>query len=169
MTQMKAIWSGNWEKRLRVRLKEQGFSSAVAFAKAHKKLTYKQLTQLLGDNLAPIQLIWLIRDEALEAGGERQGEVTWFAKDSLVRRIREKCGAGWGLGEKGDFKAAHATGSWISELSPMGSQVETAAHLIRDRLKERAPVGWLPEDIEDPIIQEVFSDVSFTDQVISKY
>jgi hypothetical protein len=154
---MSNVWTYNREERLQGSLLKQGFDDAIEFAKCHPDLTYDELVRILDNDLAPIQLLWILREEAIQ-----KGETNWFAKDSLVRNIREICEEGWLLGEDGEFDAIHARSSWMSEIVSLGQDIEKKAELVRDKLKLIAPQGWLPADINDPIIQKVFEGVSFT-------
>jgi hypothetical protein len=144
------------EEHLNERLFQQGFDDVIEFAKCHPDLNYEELARILDKDLVPIQLLWSLREEAI-----RKGEINWFAKDSLVRNVREICQEGWLLGEDAEFDAIHARSSWISEMVVLGEGIRKKAELVRDRLKMIAPQGWLPIDVNDSVIQEVFSGLSF--------
>jgi hypothetical protein len=158
---MAEVWRDNFGKKVRENSPQEGSNNAIEFAKSYPSLTYDELAKCFDPNLAPIQFIWTLREQAVQ-----NGEIKWFAKDSLVRNIRELCQEGWLLGEDGEFNAIHARSSWISELSPLGPNVEKQAELVRDRLKVIAPKGWMPVDINDPIVKQVFEGISFVQQAV---
>lgn len=157
-------WAEDWQVRLKIVLSEIGFSDgAISFAKANPQKTYDELVESLHKSITPIQLIWVLTDEAIS-----KNQITWFVKDSLVREIREKCNQGWNVGSKSDFKIASVVGSWIASVEPLGKNVVKLADQAWDQLKAKAQTGWLPTDINDPIIEQVFDGLSFNTAILSR-
>src|SRR5262249_1788705 len=100
---MSDAWAGDWRARVFARLSQLGIDSLTAFADARPHLSLARLAQELNCSAAGIQLETVLREEACRA--DRFDD---FVRSSLVRCIHTQMPAGWGLGEKADFRRASA-------------------------------------------------------------
>jgi hypothetical protein len=107
-----------------------------------------EVADMLGGRYAPFQLESVMRGEAL-----RDGWLTWFARDMLVRSIHAICPAGWSSAETAEFTKIRALVDWCSAVEPiMGKE---AASQAGDRLQAEAPPGWEPSGANDPLIARI--------------
>src|SRR5262249_40177768 len=96
----------------------------------------------------------LLRDEAIEAG-----DILPFAKDSLVRNLRERLPGGWGVGSGASSRASKAYGFWCAML---GEEWREAGWAVWKNLRAlQPPTGWLPTNPSDPVLEAAFSSVPF--------
>src|SRR5690606_24092293 len=86
------------------------------------------------------------------------------AKMSLVRDVCLILPDGFPKEREGVFELADAYSHWITfvapELSPDHDERLTEAW---SRVKKLAPVGWLPESIDDPVIVAAFEGIELDD------
>lgn len=147
-------WKGDSRKRISDGAKKNGFPSVLAFAQVHPTLGFEQLAELLGENIAPIQVLWLLREEYVSASNMRG-----FAISCFVRYFTEIVPKGWRVEANFDFKFAHALACWSSSL---GSELEQDCDVVIERFNRKSlPTGWLPSGEDDPIVSEIFSNVQF--------
>jgi hypothetical protein len=130
--------------------------SVREFAPKHAALDYVQLAQIIDSNLIPVYLTWLLADEA-----DQDNSIDWFVKDALIRTMRERCPNGWHYGDHADFSTASAIAGWMTVVDYVSPELEIYADRVVEHLKKLAPDEWLPSDINDPIIQQAFEDVTF--------
>ncbi|MEM8639528.1 MAG: hypothetical protein AAGG51_12045 [Cyanobacteria bacterium P01_G01_bin.54] len=155
-----SVWSGDWEKRLFDSLERQGFGNdAIFFAKSNPDLTYKELVELLDASLAPIQIVYLLTEQAQESN-----EIDWFSKDCFIRQVQRQCASGWKVGSKADYNAASAIADWICCMKRFSQETGKIASCVGIKLIKSTvlPEGWLPNNTDDIVIQEIFKDVSFS-------
>lgn len=108
----------------------------------------RKVADMLGGGYAPFQVESVLRGEAV-----RDGWLTWFARDMLVRSIHAICRAGWSSPETTDFIRIRALVDWWSTVEPiMGRE---AASKIGDRLRAEAPADWEPAGADDPLITSI--------------
>jgi hypothetical protein len=90
---------------------------------------------------------------------ERQ-DLEGYARNSLVRYIREEVPKGWRVEDDSDFRQAGALSSWESTIP---SEYADSAQRIGDILYRSSKIskGWLPETPDDEIIVEVFKNAGF--------
>lgn len=147
-------WQGDWQARLYRRVQEQGFPSVAAFAASLPRATLLELSDVLGQDIAAVQI-----ERALHAEAEDSGRLEDFAKDMLVRELRQWLRAGWRIGSNFESEAA---GAWADWKSCLDERFSAAAGRIWHWLKAAdIPRGWLPEGPDDPIIERAFTDVQF--------
>jgi hypothetical protein len=148
-------WRGDWISRIYQRVRARGFTSLSAFADSMPRATLFELATMLGDDVAAIQLEGVLRAEA-----EKSGTIEKFARDLLIRRIRQRLPMGWDAGEHLATERAGAFASWCAGVE--GLMDESTSDAIWDRLEEiDIPTGWLPAGPDDPIIERAFAGVRF--------
>lgn len=153
---MTSAWQGNWAKRIYQYTQERGFESVTDFAAQYPLFSTIHLADLLGEDVAAVQLESLWYMEA-----ERRGALHWFVRDLLVRQLHECMPNGWGVGTEDEFAYVRSIsyGRWISSLDEAH---RSAANKAWDQLKQQdIPVGWLPKGPDDPILEGAFADVRF--------
>ena len=166
-------WEGDWKARLAERLAEHGFATISAFADSRPGTAPKALADELGrkidagesasapplaGDLAPVQLIWALLDEA--KAGHR---IEQRARDLFVRGLRDALPKGWppARGETTPETRKPLgvalilwSGDIRSHLPEYAATVNAAADAL---LTERSiPVGWLPTSVDDPLLIELF-------------
>lgn len=147
-------WQGDWLARLYRRVQERGFPSVTAFAASMPHATLLDLSDVLGQDVAAVQI-----ERALHAEAEDSGNLEYFAKDVLVREIRQWLGAGWRIGSNFESEAA---GAWADWKSCLDERFAAAAVRLWHWLKAAdIPAGWLPEGPSDPIIERAFAETRF--------
>jgi hypothetical protein len=166
MKEQKHIWSKSWPDRLMTSLENHGFNnSIIAFAKAYPGITLEQLISKLDEagSLVPIQLTWALMDEAATTD-----QLDWFARDFLIRQLQDTCKNGWNLGELEEYDTISATASWAATIKEFNTNFETITKVIWERLKSIALPGWLPTNIDDPIIEQAFDGLSFNASAVQR-
>ena len=79
-------WQGNVKARLYERVREHGYDSLTAFAKARPAVPLYLLAEELGkDDIAAVQVL-----SGLLAEAEQRKQVTRFVRDVLVRKLSER-------------------------------------------------------------------------------
>lgn len=147
-------WSGDWKTRVKRRVVERGYKSVIEMCRANEALPYTKLAQLVGSDVAPVQVVILFREESL-----LMGEYDLFVKSSLVRSLHEKLLDGWSDKKEVDFQEAWALASWETMI---GEQNQDEANRVKKALLEmQIPKGWLPKNISDPILVQAFQGRSF--------
>jgi hypothetical protein len=149
-------WHGDWHQRILDGLAKHGHPSMTSYTRAHPTWTYRQLAEALGPDIAPLQVQWIERDEAIT-----ENRFVDFASSSLARTLRECLPNGWHWGESEDenFHVAHSTGSWSGAL---GEGYSPQVHLVANKLTDSAiPKGWLPNGPDDPFIVAALHGVEF--------
>ncbi len=159
-------WEGDWTARLAARLKARGFSTVAAFADSRPAATQKELADELGcdvdagngvmvKDLAPIQIVWALLDEAKEA---RTLEAR--ARDLFVRELDLPDGWPPPRGETAPEKRkplVRALGSWAGDIGRITEYQKVAQNFADALLIDRSiPVGWLPSTVDDPLLVELF-------------
>lgn len=162
-------WEGDWKARLAERLAEHGFATISAFADSRPGTAPKALTDelrrmidagggVLAGDLAPVQLLWALLDEA--KAGHR---IEQRARDLFVRGLRDALPKGWppARGETSPETRKPLglalilwSGDIRSHLPEYATTVTAAADAF---LTDRSiPVGWLPTSVDDPLLVELF-------------
>ncbi len=73
-----------------IELDKQGFSNIIDFCKQYPLETISELSQLLGKDIAPIQILSLLREEC---GASKN--MSYFAIDILIRSLYQFFPKGW--------------------------------------------------------------------------
>ncbi len=147
-------WQGDWVARLYERVKQLGFDSVSSFAASMPGATLFDLADTLGGDVAAIQI-----ERVMHAEAEDAATIEAFAKDMLVRQLRERLPKGWGIGS--NF-VSEAAGAWAAWKGMLDEKFGPAAVQMWHWLKAaEIPAGWLPEGPNDPIIERAFAEVRF--------
>lgn len=157
-------WEGDWTARLAARLNARGFSTVAAFADSRPAASQKELADelackvdagngaMVGD-LAPVQIVWALLDEAKE-----RGSVQERARDLFVRDLNLP--DGWPPPEPPEAgkRLIRALTSWAGDIATHLTAYDQAANNFADALlaDESIPVGWLPTSVDDPILIDLF-------------
>jgi hypothetical protein len=146
-------WRDGWTRRLRYAIEELGFASVREFAIREAGVPLGTIvTTTLRSEFAPIQLAIVMGVDAI-----REGWADWFAKDLLVRTIREYCPDGWSGHDTRDFDRAHAIGVWVAIVKDLGIWDPGVARSAGERLLRVAPPGWEPGGPDDGIIEDALA------------
>jgi hypothetical protein len=147
-------WQGNWNERLYQRIRRFGSETVLEFLAQFPRSTYMELSDKLGEDVAPVQLQHLQFTEALESGQVREA-----AMDGLVRVLRDGLLKGWNSREPRNSAANCAYGAWAGMLETRTRIKNPDVLLAIWRSIEGAhpPEGWLPDSPKDLILQEAFN------------
>ncbi|RKH15721.1 NUDIX hydrolase [Corallococcus praedator] len=147
-------WQGNWKVRLHERVRERGFASLTAFAKARPTASLVALAEELGkDDIAGIQVL-----SGLLAEAEQRKQVTRFERDVLVRMLSQDLPLGWPavLDDANRFAVAKALSGWIA-YTPEAHQAR-ARQIMMDLLARPPPPGWRPLGPDDELLLTLLPD-----------
>ena len=146
-------WQGNWKVRLQERVRERGYASLTAFAEAHPTAPLYRLAEVLGEDVAGVQVL-----SGLLAEAERRKQVTRFVRDVLVRMFSESVPEGWPavLDDANRFKVAEALGSW-SAYTPE-THKERARRAGDALIAAPPPPGWRPLGPDDELLRTLLPD-----------
>ncbi len=154
MTQQ--AWVGDWRQRIVERIRERGFSSLVAFGESAAMSTFREIAGLLGDDVAPMQLAMLMREEALE-----RGHLDQFARSALVRYLADYLPTGWYRDKEHEYQRASAFADWIGCL---GEAYRAAGERVWTVFMSAAELseGWRPRGADDDLLRKLFERASFS-------
>jgi len=147
-------WRGNWRVRLYERVRERGYPSLTAFAKARPTASLVALAEELGtDDVVGMQVF-----SGLLAEAEQRKQVTRFVRDVLVRDLSECLPGGWPavLDDANRFKVAKALGSWIADAPE--THKERARQVRTALLATPPPAGWRPLGPDDELLLTLLPD-----------
>src|SRR5438552_2966397 len=128
-----SAWDGDWRERLSQGLRLLGHTSLLGYLKSNEVATFEELIKSLGGQLAPIQLLRVLREEA-----NTQAAFDYYVRSTFVRRLREMCPLGWRRHR--DFDLVLAFTDWVAGL---GDPYSSMAHTVLQRLRSR---GELSDD-----------------------
>jgi hypothetical protein len=146
-----------YESALYDRIRRSGFSSVTEFIEAFPGETYYQLARWrVRPNIMPIFLMEAHAREAVE-----QREVRRFAMELLVREMRAALPSGWHhIKDKGlDGRTVSAVAELDTQLKNAQApqaDLEAVDRTWKGLLALGPPIGWLPKDTDDPLIQKAF-------------
>jgi hypothetical protein len=141
-------WLPGWPERIEAQVQALGYQDLAGFASARASSTYFDLAHELGGEVAPVQLAWLLLEDALT-----KETVLEFARSSLVRELRHYATSGWDLSDAGRLRSAKAYAAW---LSSMPNEYLGVGEATWARVKNHAYDRWLPVSAEDPVVQAAF-------------
>lgn len=147
-------WQGDWRARLDARVAEHGFADVTAFAASHPAEHPLGLAARLGDDIAAIQIVKALIDEA-----EARGEMAVLARDLLARTLSHHLPNGWRAECTPDeaFERADAQGEWSSWLLDVPK--DTKRRILEAlRSPGAVPDGWRPAGADDPVLVALFSE-----------
>ena len=146
-------WRGEWGKRISQLFTQRGFHCLTDYARSMPAATLDAMANDLGPgDVAPIQIQWLLIDEAREAGA-----LELCARDLLVRRL-QAVPEGWPNGRGWDVQedVRDELVAWqVSLRDP--NYADAMRTMVRELLKsdDIAP-GWKPSSTNDPHIAALF-------------
>ena len=152
---MSTTWSGDWQSRLLARLSELGFRSVHELLLNRDGVPYEDVAAELGPGFAPVQLVIV----HLQSCADR-GCFVDAAAECLARTLMSQLKRGWGKGIKSEYRAASALAEWLADVSHTvqtemsRADFEAIKRALRDEV--RPPVGWLPNNGDDPLIRRAF-------------
>jgi hypothetical protein len=151
------IWADGWKERVYERVMALGFPDVTAFSASAPCEPYRLLSPKLGDDIAPVQLEKLMREEAIESG-----KFALFARDCLARYLRQNLPDGWARGDDSEFRTARSFASWSAALSLNDDkEIDSQTRKIWDKLRQIAPTGWQVEGMDDPVLLRAFDSANF--------
>ena len=148
MRQSVPAWRGDWQDRVRQRVRQRGFVSFLAYLKSNAGVPYPMLARELseGEDIAPVQL------ETLHAEDVDSLEREEAVLDSLARFMRGALTKGWGVDRYWETNVIGALSSW-SVTWGSGPELD---RIKRKLLALPPPNGWIPSPQGDPILLKVF-------------
>ena len=147
-------WQGNVKARLYERVREHGYDSLTAFAKARPAVPLYLLAEELGkDDVAAVQVLSGLLGEA-----EQRKQVTRFVRDVLVRELSEGLPNGWPavLNDANRFEVAKALSSWIAYTPDIHQ--DRARQVSAALLAKSPPPGWRPLGPDDELLLTLLPD-----------
>jgi hypothetical protein len=169
-------WVGDWKARIRERLARHGYTSLHDFMTQNPGRPYEVLTDSLGSDLAPIQLIWMQLEDAV-----REDNLRWAAMDALARELTHHLRTGWvcdlpipqdnepadtGVTQPNQdeghrrhrFQTAGVFASWSTQIELVDNDAASALAAVWNALNSlHPPIGWLPSGPDDPLIVAAFA------------
>lgn len=145
-------WRGDWKQRLSALLADHGHDSVTSFLAAYPRRSLLDLADsvLGGGDVAAVQLLWTVLDEAKVRG---PAAAESCARDLLIRSMHQHMKRGW---DPADLEAeGQAYSGWACELERIA---KVNALALWEALVESAPPGWLPNDADDPILVAAFRE-----------
>lgn len=159
---MTNTWDGDWRERIRQRVKELEYQDLIDFSERNSTADFFQLAELLGEQVAPIQVEQILGEEYY-----RKGKYTKFFRNSLARHIRNSLSQGWNADENSDLQRASAFTDWelrtVDEYADFTERIWSIFKNSND-----IPNDWLPEDGDDPIIIKKFEEAGFQEVEINR-
>ena len=138
-------WDSGWEERVLLEISRRGYTSASEFFGAHVGVSYGHLAQMLGENVAPVQL------EVIHAGTSHGDDAV--PRDSLARMLASVLRKGWGASKYWQSSATGAFAQWIvlwEQEAPKPANVKS--FIFANPPRE----GWLPGSGDDPYLVSAF-------------
>lgn len=152
-------WKNGWQARISAGLDRLGIPSMLAYSRAREGATYNELAKELGPGLAPIQIMFALRDEV-----KNSADFQYFARSSLVRYMRKHLPQGWKPRGELDGQFHMALVSWDASLSKAYKReykMEVDAVLARFKELKDVPDSWIPATSDDPTLNELFMGIEF--------
>lgn len=144
---------GQWLVRFTNLYKSRGFQSLTSFCAQHPTKTLHELANILAPgDVAPIQIQWMLVDEALETNDFKA-----CAKSLLIHRLYESK-EGWPLGNGWEEQTGVRYSLTAWEGIHPDEPYRSAMKAMVDELLDAAdiPAGWLPSGVDDPRITKLF-------------
>jgi len=153
MYDVSRVWCPDWRARLKARLESLGSHTMTEFLGRVPSEPYLKVAQMLGEDVAALQLEWMQFEEARE-----QNTIRYVAMDSLARELKYHLPTGWRYGAKGDFDTASVYADWIVRLEQYDRNLKAIGKAVWQALEERTPpVGWSPSGPEDRLLVAAFA------------
>lgn len=142
-------WDGDWEGRIYERIRELGFQKYSDYLLARRGRSYRELAAELcrDENVAPVAPVQLEHLHAQTVSAADRRDAIF---DSFVRFLRGALRKGWGVGIHWQTNVTGDLSSWHVTWG-QGDELDT---LERELFRMNPRPVWIPEDSDDPIIQE---------------
>lgn len=145
-------WRVDWQARLQTRLEERGQSCLTDFVRAQPAATLLAIADQLGRDIAPVQLQWVLIEEA-----KNSDDVRRCAVDLLCRKLNEVQG-GWPPSRDWNDQedVTFALTAWKVSLRGLGydDALENIITMLLDEL-DISP-GWIPLSADDQTLTVAF-------------
>jgi hypothetical protein len=149
---MNKTWEGDIDAKVYQRVKEKGYTTVREFAESLPTKSYVKLAEELGEDVAGIQIEAVLADEY-----QKTNELVTFIKSNLVRSICDNFPNGWNTEEDSNLKQAYTYAEVASPfVEPIDKKIEESWHRLVNL--PQIFIGWLPRDVDDPILTEAFKD-----------
>jgi hypothetical protein len=155
-------WVGDWEARVRARIRAAGHHSVLAFVASHPGASLLDLAERLSevdtdDDPSPVaadQIARLLRAEVAQSG---EVATESMARCTLVGELHRYIPDGWRSTwtEETASRVSLAIACWADTIGPaLSGRARDVFRAIQE--EARPPDGWLPENSSDPILETVF-------------
>ena len=145
-------WADGWLPRLLSRLESLGHPNLTSFLDANVGLPYTKAAQMLGDDVAAIQLSGLHKREFVDAS-----DIQHVVRDVMLRFTNYHIKRGWLRGPHYKRNQAAAVTDWILMFRDC-SDLEPELNAIWDALVAQSPdTNWRPSGHDDPLVMAAFS------------
>ncbi len=149
-------WSGDWRAVLRQGLERLGYTRVTDLVhRRGGRVTFSELARELGgEDLAPKQIEWTMRDEA-----KTDYEYLYFVKVALINYILDRL-ASWKPELGFEFQAIGPLVDWKSALP---DHCAASCDVVKSRIRSYPdyPLNWRPAGVDDPVIRSAFDGVEF--------
>ena len=156
MANANRIWEGDWNTRVRERVRSNGSDSVLDLLDQHPCEPYFLIARRLGNDVAAAQVARMQFEEVDGPGGFRQAAI-----DALSREITEQLKRGWGVGKHVEFLTADVFAGWMALLEyRVGSPPHILARgeAVWEELNRiDPPQGWKPTGTDDSILVAAFA------------
>ena len=143
-------WGTDWRLRLIRALEAVGEPDLLSLLRRNPAKSFAEVAQLLGPEFVPAQLHILLREQA-QTSEQRE----YLFRTGLVRTLRRVIPKGWRSSSDPEFETARAAAILVSIVHP--DQRERVVDVMRKLRTSGPPVGWLPVDEADSIVDQACS------------
>ncbi len=148
----KRVWTSDWKRKVYIRLCAAEADSVTEWLSRYPGVPYLELADVLGADVAAIQIEMLHMEEAIQRRDLRSAAI-----DSLIRDFSEYLPNGWKEQPDGDFDTASVYATWATRITQADSRLEEITLKVWRHLKQMSPPkGWMPEGLDDRLINAAF-------------
>lgn len=161
-------WISDWQERFRSILKNLGYNDAFAFVMSRKGESFGEMFGSLRRAASCEDAKFLALrhlEEAFYIDAENKGKLRDAFMEGLVRSMRQYMPHGWNRGKKLrerriDVETRWPTPSFVTASGWQFDDWKTLKELAWKQIELIRPVDeWCPSDLNDPIVQNIFSRV----------
>jgi len=154
----KETWANNWKENVYNKVAALGFDDITAFATSVPSVPYRKLARKLGDEIAPVQIEKLLREELIAKGNQN-----FFARDCLARYLAQYLPGGWAGNSTHDFYTARAFSAWSAALSlDPNEMTREQTRRVWNNVHQIAAPGWNVAGAEDQVLLRAFEGLDFS-------
>jgi hypothetical protein len=155
----KENWANDWKETIYHKVAALGFDDITAFATSAPGVPYRKLVRKLGDEIAPVQIEKMLREELIAKGNQ-----SFFARDCLARYLAQYLPGGWAANSTHDFYTARAFAAWSAALSLEPNEMTREnTRRVWNIVHQIAAPGWNVAGAEDPVLIRAFEGLDFSD------